>query len=299
MFEALDGELQLALIVVATSKVTVSNCKVRPEPDCLLVLLDGLLHELLVSVCLSLLLQSVPKVTVGVSKLRTQPDGLLVVLDRSLSLPHSVENPGKVAPSDCKIWPYSNCLKVALLGLLKPPLGLQQVTQVAVSVHEPGVQSERHLKGLNCVLGVPKLHVARGEVVVCVREAGLDLDCLEIELDRTLDISELLEGVAKVAVRLSEIGVDPDALLVVEDGLAQVSKLKVESPDEEQIVYPVGVGHVNCLAHGQCILVIPPIVKFLGLPHHPRDLTLGLCLIQASPAPGLPRGALLLGNHFV
>ena len=76
------------------------------------------------------------------------------------------------------------------------------------------------------------------------------------------------------------------------------ASLEVKRTDQEKIVYPVGISHVNSLAHRKRVLIVPSIVKFLGLPHHPGDLTLCLSVIQPCTARRPPRSALLFRTHF-
>ena len=71
----LDGELQVALVVVARRQVAVRDGKVRPVPDGSLVAHDGLVEG-------PLLLEGVAEVGVRVSELWADLDGLAVVPER-------------------------------------------------------------------------------------------------------------------------------------------------------------------------------------------------------------------------
>ena len=72
------------------------------------------------------------------------------------------------------------------------------------SASPPSFQSN----DLHCLLSLPNLHVCARKIVVSITKTGFELESLEVELDGTLQVAQLFQGVAKVTVGLGKVGVD-------------------------------------------------------------------------------------------
>ncbi len=83
---------------------------------------------------------------------------------------------------------------------------------------------------------------------------------LEIELQRGLHVSQLLQRVAQITITLGEIRIHSYALLIIKDAFREVSKLEMHRAEQQKVVCAVRVRLVRQLAAFQRLLVRASIV---------------------------------------
>mmetsp|Transcript_16053 Transcript_16053/g.45975 ORF Transcript_16053/g.45975 Transcript_16053/m.45975 type:complete len:978 (-) Transcript_16053:302-3235(-) len=183
-------------------------------------------------------------------------------------------------------------LQVVVLGHLPPvrTLAPPQVSQVAAHHVEGRVDVQREVVALDGLRHLPLLNQQAREVVVRVRERGLEVDGVPVVHGRQVQVPGFLQRVRQVGVGLGQVRLQSDGLPRVNHALVVVLQLVVDRAQEEQDVRPLRLRHVSGVAVRQGVREVSRLVELVRGSKHVARLERGPALLQVQVRQHTCRG---------